>query len=173
MSVTENKCIIMQLDLVNFGWSWVGWVLVVHDPPQHKETRWDPITSSFTHCDLTSLFPIGLLYLGNHPALYKEIALVTGKKFHWSWKRERRTEDVKYISSIRRSRGGEFIGDICAADAKRRARGKEAGEWQTIVRNLSWWGTAHVGRHVCWSCSAKTSSPRCTSPPCLRRTWRT
>lgn len=67
-----------------------------------------------------------MLYLGNHPALYKEIALVTGKNFTGVGKRERHTGDDKYLSSIKR-RGGEFIGDICAVDAKRRARGKEAG----------------------------------------------
>lgn len=47
---------------------------MVHDPPPlglHKETRCDPITSSFTSCDLTFPFPIGSLYLGKHPCFIK------------------------------------------------------------------------------------------------------
>lgn len=33
----------------------------------------------FTNRDLNSLIPIGLLYLGNHPVLYKDVAVVSGK----------------------------------------------------------------------------------------------
>lgn len=45
--------------------------------------------------------------------------------------------------------------------------------WRLSGRSWWSWATAPVGRPASSSCSAKTSSPRCTFPPCLRTTWPT
>lgn len=47
---------------------------MVVDPPLRQSPCCDPMESFSTSRDLTSLFPIGLLYLVDHPVLYKEIA---------------------------------------------------------------------------------------------------
>lgn len=52
---------------------------MVVDPPFPQNPRRDPIESFTKSRDLISLFPIGLLYLVDHPVLYKEIAATRRK----------------------------------------------------------------------------------------------
>ena len=45
--------------------------------------------------------------------------------------------------------------------------------WRPSGRSWWLWGTAPAVKRVCWSSSARTTSPTSTSPPCLRTMLRT
>lgn len=53
---------------------------MVVDPPLRQGPCGDPMGSFFTGRDLSSLPPIGLLYLVVRPVLYKEIAAAVDTK---------------------------------------------------------------------------------------------